>query len=208
VAFLADAFDFPAGARMTGISDPGRDVGGLPGGLVTAHRVVVPDDQHSVTEERFTLAHLPLAVVGFHGVDPDGSGWFVTFQAAGTTAGRSQYGEPADVVRLLNAGFRRALSLNPRAILLEEFALTVDDILEAYADAGVAPDELATWTAADLVRGLIAELCGASLSLLARGYPAGCAYADMRHECAGDVFSDVFGEWAAGRYLAPGGLGG
>lgn len=196
MAFLGGAFDFPDGARLTGVTDPSRDVGTLPGGLITAHLVRVPDDQHSVTEERFTLAHLPLGLVGFHGIDPDGSEWFVVFQAAEPTAAREVCGEHADVVVLLDASLRRALRENPRATLREEFALTADDLRDVYAANGVSRDHVAAWTTGDLVRGLVAELCGATLASVAQGYAAGCAFPSRRHDCSGDVFSDVFGQWA------------
>ena len=202
MAFLGDAFDFMDGARMTGITDPRRDSGASPDGVVTAHLVTVPEDEHSVTEERFTLAHLPLALVGFHGNNPDGSEWFVTFQAAEPAAALGACGEHADTSRLLSAGLRRALTFNPRAILFEELALTVEELCDIYADEDVSPDAVATWTAGDLVRGLIAELSGATLASLATGYAAGCAFPSTQHDCRGDVFADVFANWAAGSSLA------
>lgn len=195
VAFLGGAFDFPDGARLTGITDPHRDVGTHPRGLITAHLVRVAEDQHSVTEERFTLAHLPLGLIGFHGFDPDGSGWFVTFQALDPAAGREVYGEHVDAVEVLEASFRRALRGNPRATLIEDFALTSGDLRDAYAAKGVSPAHVSAWTTGDLVRGLVAELCGTTLRSVAQGYAAGCAFPSVRHDCRGDVFSDVFGQW-------------
>lgn len=200
MAFLGDAFDFMEGARMTGISDPRRDSGASLDAVVTAHLATLPDDEHAVTEERFTLAHLPLAVAGFHGNNPDGSEWFVTFQAAEPTAAAGACGRHADVSGLLSTGFRRALTFNPRATLSQEFAITVEQLRDIYADEGVSPDDVAMWTAGDLVRGLVAELSGATLASLATGYAAGCAFPSTRHDCRGNVFADVFANWAeAGR---------
>lgn len=196
MAFLGSAFAFGEGARMTGITDPHREVGTLPRGVVTGHRVTVPDDQHSVTEERFTLAHLPLGLIGFHGTSADGSERFATFQAAEPTAFRELCGEPDDLRRMLGVGLRRALRFNPRATVTEETCLTVDDLRAACTERDVAAVQVATWTAGDLVRGLIAELCGETLASVARGHAAGCAFPARPHDCRGDVFSDVFGQWS------------
>lgn len=155
----------------------------------------VADDQHAVTQERFTLAHLPLGLIAFHGFDPDGSEWFIAFQALEPAAVRDIYGEHADVVGVLDASFRRALRGNPRATLLEDLALTSSDLRDVYAAKGVKRAQVAAWSTGDLVRGLVAELCGARLRSLAEGYDAGCAFPSAAHDCRGDVFSDVFGQW-------------
>lgn len=197
MSYLGGSFDFTDGARLTGIMDPRRDVGALLDGLVTAHRVVLPDDEHAVTEEGFAIAHLPLAVIGIEGRDPDGSEWFVVFQAACPSFDAPGRGTDEEVTRLLDASLRRALSMNPRASVADEIDLSVGELREAYTDHGIAAEDVAGWTADDLVRGLIAEMTGTALADLVADYDAGCAFPGTPHKCRGDVFSDVFGQWSA-----------
>lgn len=116
MAFLGGVFDLPDGARLTGISDLEPERGALRSGLVTAHRVTVPLVQRAATEVGFTGAHLPLAVAGFTGNNPDGSEWFVTFQALDPDAARARCAarsrtRPASSPRVWNAPWG---SIRPR----------------------------------------------------------------------------------------------
>lgn len=195
MAFLGSAFDLPDGARLTGISDLGPDHGALRSGLVTAHRVAVAADQQAATEVGFTGAHLPFSVCGFTGNNPDGSEWFVTFQAIDPGAARRLCGPVANPPGLLTQALERALAFNRRASICEEVTLSVDDLREVYDDRDVPADLVASWTARDLIRGLVAELCGADLATIAPRHAQGCAYPGTPHDCQGDAFADVFTRW-------------
>ncbi|MFF8625239.1 hypothetical protein ACF057_29675, partial [Rhodococcus erythropolis] len=90
-----------------------------------------------------------------------------------------------------------AMSFNPDALVAEELSWRHDDLMKVYEEEGIPAVSVAGWSAADLLRGLLAQCCNVELAAVVAGYPE-CAYPQSVHACEADVFADVFAGWVSG----------
>jgi hypothetical protein len=90
-------------------------------------------------------------------------------------------------------------SIALRASALVDAVATRLDLLRAYDEDALVSSRARGWLTSELVYGLLAQMCGASLHDLASGYVKKCAFPEEDHDCKEDVFLDVFARWSARR---------
>ena len=189
------------GSRLTGITintlvdSPASD------DFARAHLIVLPGDQDADVESDFLIGHLPFWVAALGGAFPDGSPWVVVLQKAPASA--SLLVGERDPAWVLRDSLVRALRFNRGAFVDAEVPLDRSDLLRAYRAGGVELDAVRDWTVADLVLGLLAECCYVPLEGVVAGREGGCAFPDVAHDCAGEVFADVFAHWRDGLTQRP-----
>ena len=198
MTFIYDRFWFDHGSRLTGVwlwpwqGDADHD------DLVAlVSQVYLGDGQDGALEADFLCSHLPWAFGGIHGVGPEGDPWLIAIQvapaAASELAGRDDSWWP------LEDGLERALSHNPEATSGSRHILTRQLLTRAYVGAHVDPEDITGWTMTELITGLLAECAYVPLREIVAGRITGCAFPDVPHECAHDVFRDVLAAWARGQ---------
>ncbi len=193
---------FPPDSRMTGIwsnswvDDPVGDE------VAIGHLISFPDNQDAGLESDFLSSHMLLNVGGFSGVYPDGSPWMFILQKAPADVSKRLMREE-DPHWLMRDSLQRALRFNHEARIVDELTWTRGKLEFAYALEGIDTDDIADWTMADLIRGLLTECCYVELSDIVDRHAAGCAFPDIEHDCAGDVFTDVFARWGVGLLQRP-----
>lgn len=202
MALLFNVIEFPDLSRMTGVwtnsthdADAGDEV-------TLAQLIVFPPDQDPVVESDFLCSHLPFHVGGFHGVFPDGQGWMVVLQKAPASASTGLMAASEPHWALVD-GIDRALRFNYGAEAQDWFAAPPDLLLTYYNSVGADRDIVSNWTATELLWGLLAECCNASLVDVVGGYARGCAFPDRQHDCQSDVFRDVFALWTTRALSGP-----
>ena len=197
MTFIYDRFWFDPGSRLTGVwlwpwqGDADHD------DLVAlVSQVYLGDGQDGDLEADFLCSHLPWAFGGIHGVGPEGDAWLIVIQivpaAACEVAGRDDSWWPVE------DGLERALSHNPDATSGSRHILTRQLLTRAYVGARVDHEDIADWTTAELITGILAECAYVSLREIVAGKVTGCAFPDAFHECEHDVFRDVLAAWARG----------
>lgn len=202
MGYLFTAVRFPQFSRMTGIwTNSWTDQPTGPE-VAVGHLVDLAPDQDPVVESDFLSSHLPFHVGGFHGVYPDGRGFVLMLAKS-----------PADVARLVGAGdahwpmdaaMGRALGYCDGAVLSQELRWTREDLVTVYRRrCGLGRKQLADWSVAELLWGLLAECCYVDLRAVVVGRASGCAFPDTTHPCQHDVFADVFTRWDAGLLQSP-----
>ncbi len=193
---------FPPDSRMTGIwsnswvDEPVGDE------VAIGHLINFPDNQDAGLESDFLSSHMPFNVGGFSGVYPDGSPWMFILQKAPADVSKRLMREE-DPHWLMRDSLQRALRFNHEARIVDELTWTRGKLEFAYALEGIDTDDIADWTMADLIRGLLTECCYVELSDIVDRHAAGCAFPDIEHDCAGDVFTDVFARWGVGLLQRP-----
>ncbi len=193
---------FPPESRMTGIwsnswvDDPMGDE------VAIGHLISFPDNQDAGLESDFLSSHMPLNVGGFSGVYPDGNPWMFILQKAPADVSRRLMREE-DPYWLMRDSLQRALRFNHEARIVDELTWTRGKLEFAYHLEGINTDDIADWTITDLIRGLLTECCYVELSDIVDRHAAGCAFPDIEHDCAGDVFTDVFARWGIGLLQRP-----
>ena len=180
--------------------------------LAATHFIERRDEQDADAQLGFITAQLPTCIAGFGGSYHDGSQWVITFER-----GPLVDGDKRQAVEDLRLHLAHMSTLNPSIKVTQEIVLTRDRLLDHYLQwpgigmpggglmlphgrSGVNP-RLLGFT--DLLRGIVVEACGYSLSRLCRGYPYGCGFPEDEHVCTGDVFTDAFQAWFE-RRIAPG----
>jgi hypothetical protein len=186
---LGDIVRLPRGSSVTTIVHD-REAPVFGEEIASVHVLALPDDQHAAVELSFLDSHMPYSLGGFAGALSDGRPWALLLQHA-PLHGSAAAGQP-DPRWLLRDSLARALRFNRGAREIAGATYGRDELLEAYRGAGVPRRRVMGWTVPDLLRGLMAEACGAPLGVVVDGYDGGCALAAFEHECAGDVFTDVF----------------
>jgi len=193
---------FPPDSRMTGIwsnswvDDPMGDE------VAMGHLISFPDNQDAGLESDFLSSHMPFNVGGFSGLYPDGTPWMFILQKAPADGSRRLMREE-DPNWLMKDSLQRALRFNYEATIEDELTWTRGGLEFAYAREGIETDDIADWTTADLIRGLLTECCYVELSDIVDRHAAGCAFPDIEHDCTGDVFTDVFARWGIGLLQRP-----
>ena len=166
------------------------------GRTVSAHVLHLPPDQGADVESDFLSSHLPFALGGAAGVHPDGSAWVMVLQQTAQAQDPDlSFGEE---VGILDHAVYRAISFNPGARVTQVTGWQRPELERIYEQNGVRIASLELWRMADLVAGLLAECCGATLASLSNVFVAGCAFPSEEHACAGDAFGDVFNRWQQG----------
>lgn len=203
MAYFSDILEFPEQCRLGGVwlgrwaDEPGDPE------IAIGHFLVLPEYQDGSVECRFLTAHLPFQAGGFHGVFPDGAPWLFVMQQSPADAAGRLVGED-DPYWGMRDGLDRALAHMPGVELTAEVCWSRDDLLDIYAGQGVPEGQVDDWPLADLLAGLVGEMCNVDLIAIASGRITGCAFPDdLAHECAHDVFSDVFDQWQALRIEPP-----
>lgn len=180
--------------------------------LAAIHLMELPDEQDAVAQLGFITAQLPTCIAGFGGSYHDGSQWVITFER-----GPLVDGDKRQAVQDLRLHLAHMSTLNPSIKVTQEIVLTRDRLLDHYLQwpgigmpggglmlphgrSGVNP-RLLGFT--DLLRGVVVEACGYSLTRLCRGYPYSCGFPEDEHVCTGDVFTDALQAWFE-RRIAPG----
>ncbi|MER2083030.1 MULTISPECIES: hypothetical protein [Rhodococcus] len=196
MGFLFEVLDFPDGSRMTDLWNNTWAEPATGEEIASGHFIHLGDDQHVDVETDFLSSHLPFNVAGFGGVFPDGKPWMFAMQKAPADLATRLRGED-DPHSLLRGSLDRAMSFNPDALVAEELSWRHDDLLKVYEEEGIPAVSVAGWSAADLLRGLLAQCCNVELAAVVAGYPE-CAYPQSVHACEADVFADVFAGWVSG----------
>ena len=180
--------------------------------LAAIHLMELPDEQDADAQLGFITAQLPTGIAGFGGSYHDGSQWVITFER-----GPLVDGDKRQAVEDLRLHLAHMSTLNPSIKVTQEIVLTRDRLLDHYLQwpgigmpggglmlphgrSGVNP-RLLGFT--DLLRGVVVEACGYSLTRLCRGYPYSCGFPEDEHVCTGDVFTDALQAWFE-RRIAPG----
>ena len=202
MTYLFSELDRLIGSRLTGILMNSLADAPTDDDVAIGHLVVLPDDQDADLECDFLISHMPFWVGALMGAFPDGSPWAFVIQKAPATA--SVLVGQQDPAWVLRDSLSRALRFNHGAYVETEVLLTRFQLWRAYSLAGIDTDEVEDWTVADLVFGLLAECCYVPLDDMVAGRAAGCAFPDLEHDCAGEVFADVFTQWRAGLTPRPG----
>ncbi len=193
---------FPPDSRMTGIWSNSWVDESIGDEVAIGHLISFPDNQDAGLESDFLSSHMPFNVGGFSGVYPDGNPWmFVLQKAPADVSGRLMREE--DPHWLMRDSLQRALRFNHEATIVDELTWTRGKLEFAYHLEGIDTDDIADWTIADLIRGLLTECCYVELSDIVDRHSAGCAFPNIEHDCAGDVFTDVFARWGVGLLQRP-----
>lgn len=196
MSYLASFLPFDAGARLTAITSP-RAKREEPGDhAISAHMIELPDYGQALVESGFLTTHLPHAATSFGGTDTDGSQWIAILQCVAVEPNGTLLGDP-DPSRMLERALSRAMDLGRLDSVPHTVNLRTADLREAYTRHGVDESALLDWSTDDLIKGLVAELCGNDLPALVAGHAGGCAYPNVAHDCQGDVFQEVFEAWGA-----------
>ncbi|OOL30791.1 hypothetical protein GQ85_17625 [Rhodococcus rhodochrous] len=193
MAYFFDALEFPDASRMTDLWNNTWADEAVGAEIATGHLVELGVDQHVDVESDFLNSHMPFHVAGFGGLYPDGRPWMFTMQTAPADLAVRLLGG-ADPHRILGDSLTRALDFNPEARLVDALAWTRRDLVEVYAEEGIGPGAVDRWSVADLLRGLLAQCTSVPLADIVSGYP-GCAFPDVAHACAADVFGDAYAAW-------------
>ena len=196
VGFLFELLDFPEGSRMTDLWNNSWTDEAVGEEIATGHFIHLGDDQHVDVETDFLSSHLPFHVAGFGGVFPDGKPWMFIMQKAPADIAILLRGQD-DPHAMLREALDRAMEFNPAAIVAEELSWHQSDLVSVYENEGLPGPLGQEWSIADLLRGLLAQCCGADLADVVAGFPD-CAFPHTEHRCEGDVFSDIFARWVAG----------
>jgi len=193
---------FPPDSRMTGIwsnswvDDPMGDE------VAIGHLISFPDNQDAGLESDFLSSHMPFNVGGFSGVYPDGSPWMFILQKAPADVSKRLMREE-DPYWLMRDSLQRAMRFNHEARIVDELTWTRGKLEFAYALEGINTVDIADWTITDLIRGLLTECCYVELSDIVDRHATGCAFPGIEHDCAADVFTDVFARWGVGLLRSP-----
>ena len=180
--------------------------------VAAIHLIELPDHQDVDAQLGFITAQLPTCVAGFGGSYDDGSQWVITFER-----GPIIDGDKRQAVHDLRLHLAHMAALDPSVKVTQEIVLTRDRLLDHYpvwpgiGQAGgglMLPHGLGGANPrglgfTDLLRGIVVEACGYSLSRLCRAYPSGCGFPQEDHACTGDVFTDALQAWFE-RRIAPG----
>jgi hypothetical protein len=100
-------------------------------------------------------------------------------------------------------GVARALDQTPNAATRAHVAWTREGLLQACVEQGAPWNTIADWPMSRLLWGLLAESCYVKMRDIAQAWPDGCVFPDEEHDCAEDVFTDVFTRWSAGLIDVP-----
>lgn len=193
--FFTDLIPFNEGSRMTGIWCVSRKEEVLERQIAAVHLIAIPPDQDVSLEATFLSAFLPFHVGGFFGVDLESRQWIVLVQVGPAIEITSP--DPRErPVSAMTVALARALEHNPNARCLLEFSFSHFALIDAYAEIDLTA-QLHTWETTDLVRGLLAQMCGASSARVVVGREGNCAFPKEIHDCQGDVFLDVCQRWSS-----------
>ena len=194
MSLFANSLPFEPGTRMTHVWTKSRNEDQTINTFVTVHLLRIDDDQDCDLEATLMTRFLPFHTGGFSGFDPHGRPWIVVIQHAplDETSHFAQIQEPFWV---LQNSLERALQHNPSARVLVENRYTRDELLNIYEFDGLSTGGAFSWNTAELIYGLLAEMCEVPLSQLVKGYSNQCAFPKINHECEDNVFSDVFVRW-------------
>ncbi len=201
MGYLFDQLHFPDESRMTGVwihRDLDEPVGEE---IALGQLLALRADQDPVVEADFLSSHAPYTVGGLHGVYPDGSGWVFLIQKAPVAA--YELVGAADPWWPMIDGLARALDQTPDASTRAHVAWTRDGLLQACVEQGAPWNTIADWPTSRLLWGLLAESCSVKMRDIAQAWPDGCVFGDDEHDCAGDVFTEVFSRWSAGLIEVP-----
>lgn len=193
MSVLTKEFFYQEGSRLTGVWLESQPAVTGSGNLAGFYFIDIPSDQHVELEATFLGPFLPFKVGGIYGNNPDGSQWIV-FALVGPyyegLYGNFGGGQLDNFLESLD----RALSFNAEAEDSADRVYRHEDLIELYTNAGIDAASV-DWPTNDLVNGLLAEMCGASLQEIAFGYPRKCAYPGVDHDCQLNVFLDIFASW-------------
>lgn len=195
MAYLLGALAVAPGSHLTAV---GPRQHSSDADVLVAQLLALGEGQDPDVEADFLSAHLPQYLIGFQGSDPHGVPWLLILQASSDRAAAllgtsNPYWPLTDAVD-------RALAYNHEASVVHERGWQRADLVEIYRRSGVDEQALAQWTVADLALGLAAECCYVPLPQVVAGRAGGCAFPNLEHECAHDVFADVFSMWTAGHH--------
>lgn len=194
MSFLANSLPFESETRMTYVWTKSRDEEQTKNSLVTVHLILIDEYQDCDVESTIITRFLPFHTGGFSGVDRHGRPWMVVIQ-------HSQYDDSSKLAQkqgpfwALQNSLERALQHSPSARVMVENRYTRDELLEIYEFDGLSTGRTFTWSTAELIYGLLAELCDVPLPHVVNGYAIQCAFPNIEHECENNVFSDVFSRW-------------
>jgi hypothetical protein len=198
MSFFADSLPFESQTRMTSVWRQAREDEIFDDHVVTIHLITLGDDQDGELEGSFLTRFLPFHTGGFSGVDPHGRPWLVVIQHRPVESS-SLLIQDEGPYWPLQASMKRAISFNDEARVVVSLSLTRLDLQCAYDEDALASSRARGWLTSELVYGLLAQMCGASLHDLASGYVKKCAFPEEDHDCEEDVFLDVFARWRARR---------
>jgi hypothetical protein len=190
MAYLLNALSVQPGSHLAAV---GSCQDAAAGDAVLAQLIGLGEGQDASVEADFMAAHLPFYHCCLQGSDSHGVPWILLVQVAPAAAAallgtNNVYWPMAESVD-------RVLIYNAEASVLQQRGWQRPALVELYGRAGVEAGMVADWTAADLVLGLIAECCHVSLPQVVAGWADGCAFPNLDHDCAHDVFADVFAQW-------------
>ena len=193
MSVLAETFFHQEGSRITGVWSESLPALTGSGNMAGFYFIDIPSDQHVELESTFIGAFLPFNVGGIYGNNPDGGQWIV-FALVGPFY-ESFYSDigsrPLD--NFLES-LDRALSFNAKAEDRADRVYRHEDLIEHYTSQGIDAASV-DWPTYELVNGLLAEMCGASLQQIVSGYKQKCAFPGVDHDCRLNVFLDVFADW-------------
>lgn len=194
MSFLANSLPFEPETRMTSVWTKSREENDGGDACVTVHLILVGDDQDCDVEATLLVRFLPFHTGGFSGFDRNGKLWIVVIQ-------HTAIDDSSELVRregpfwTFQNSLERALQHSPSARVMAENRYTRDELLDIYALDGLPTGRAFSWSTAELIYGLLAEMCDVSLEAVVNGYPHQCAFPNIEHACENDVFSDVFSRW-------------
>ena len=193
MSVLTKEFFYQEGSRLTGVWLESQPAVKGSGNLAGFYFIDIPSDQHVELEATFLGPFLPFKVGGMYGNNPDGSQWIV-FALVGPYY-EGPFGDIDEgVLENFLESLDRALSFNAEAEASADRVYRHEELIELYTNAGIDAASV-DWPTNDLVNGLLAEMCGASLQQIASGYKQKCAFPGVEHECESNVFLDIFASW-------------
>lgn len=194
MSFLANSLPFEPETRMTYVWTKSREEDDGGDACVTVHMILIGDDQDCDVESTLLARFLPFHTGGFSGFDQNGTPWLVVIQHA-------PFDDSSELARregpfwALQNSLERALQHNPSARVMVENCYTRDELLNQYGVEGLPTGRAHAWSTAELIYGLIAEICDVPLGAVVKGYSIQCAFPNIEHACENDVFRDVFAHW-------------
>ena len=195
MGYLFNSLPFSDRSRMSNVwhgpwSDERREEH-----IAAGHLIDLPSDQHADVESDFLMNHLPFHTGGFAGYSGNGEPFLFVLQQT-TLSAHALRRDANDPYAVIRDSLDRALEFNPGAEVSAELHWTRETLVDAYMSRDVAAPAIEGWPVATLLRGLLAECTSITLEDIVSGYRVGCAFPGITHACCGDVFDDVFTQWA------------
>lgn len=194
MSFLAKSLPFESETRMTYVWTKSREEDQTKKSLVTVHLILIDEYQDCDVESTIITRFLPFHTGGFSGVDRHGRPWIVIIQHA-QFDNSSKLAQSEGPFWALQNSLERALQHSPSARVMVENRYSRDELLDIYAFDGLPTGRAFSWSTAELIYGLLAEICDVPLAHVVNGYSNQCAFPNIEHECENNVFSDVFARW-------------